>query len=82
VTQHAIIRRPKRCRLMSPAVISIAIAAFLSGVVAAVFAMLVATIHAGDRPGRLTAEPPPGQPESLIRTILGVGVHTDGDPEE
>jgi hypothetical protein len=67
---------------MSAAVISIVIAAFLSGVVTAVFAMLVATIHAGDRPGRLTAAPPHGQPESLIRTILGVGVRADGDPEE
>jgi hypothetical protein len=67
---------------MSAAVISIAIAAFLAGVVIAVFAMLVATIHAGDRPGHLTAAPAPGQPESLIRTILGVGVRADGDPED
>lgn len=67
---------------MSPAVISIAIAAFLSGVVTAVFAMLVATIHAGDRPGRLTAVPPHDRLESLARTMLGVGVRTDGDPED
>ena len=67
---------------MSPAVISIAIAAFLSGVVTAVFAMLVAVIHAGDRPGRLVAAPPYGQLESFARTILGVGVRTDRDPED
>ena len=67
---------------MSSAVISIAIAAFWSGVVTAVFAMLVAAIHAGDRPGHLTAAPPHGQPESIIRTILGLGVRTDGNPED
>ena len=67
---------------MSPAVISIAIAAFLSGVVTAVFTMLVATIHAGDRHGRLTAAPPYGRPESFVRTILGVGVRTDSYPED
>jgi len=67
---------------MSPAVISIAIAAFLSGVVTAVFTMLVAVIHAGDRPGRLVTAPPYGRLESLARTILGVGVRTDSDPED
>ena len=67
---------------MSSAVLSIAIAAFLSGVVSAVFAMLVAAIHAGDRPGHLTAAPPYGQPESLIRTILGLGIRTDGNRED
>jgi hypothetical protein len=67
---------------MSPAVISIAIAAFLSGVVTAVFTMLAAMIHAGDRPGHLAAAPPYGQLESLARTILGVGVRIDGDPED
>ena len=67
---------------MSPAVISIAIAAFLSGVVTAVFAMLVAVIHAGDRPGHLVAAPPYGQLESFARTILGVGVRTDSHPED
>ncbi len=66
---------------MSPAVVSIAIAAFLSGVVTAVFAMLVAVIHAGDRPGHLVAAPY-GQLESLARTILGVGVRTDSRPED
>ena len=67
---------------MSPAVISIAIAAFLSGAVTAIFALLVAGIHAGDRPGHLAAAPPRGQLESLTRTILGVGVRTDGNPED
>ena len=67
---------------MSPAVISIAIAAFLSGVVTAVFAMLVAVIHAGDRPGHLVAAPPYGQLESFARTISGVGVRTDSHPED
>ncbi len=67
---------------MSPAVVSIAIAAFLSGVVTAVFAMLVAVIHAGDRPGHLVTAPPYGQLESFVRTILGVGVRTSGDLED
>jgi hypothetical protein len=66
---------------MSSAVISIAIAAFLSGAVTAVFAMLVVGIHAGDRPRRLTAQPPCGQLESLTRTILGVGVRAADDRE-
>ncbi len=66
---------------MSPAVIPVAIAAFLSGAVIAVFAMLVAGIHAGDRPGHLTAAPPRGQLESLTRTIVGVGVRTGDTPE-
>ncbi len=67
---------------MSSAVIPIAIAAFLSGVVTAVFAMLVAGIHAGDRPRHLTAEPPRGQLESLTRTIVGVGVRVGHAPED
>ncbi len=67
---------------MSSAVIPIAIAAFLSGAVAAVFAMLVAGIHAGDRPHHLTAEPPRGQLESLTRTIVGVGVRACHAPED
>jgi hypothetical protein len=66
---------------MSSAVISIAIAAFLSGAVTAVFVMLVAGVHAGDRPRRLTAQPPRGQLESLTRTILGVGVRAADDRE-
>ena len=60
---------------MSAAVISIAIAAFLSGAVTAVFAVLVAGIHAGDRRRHLTAASH-GQLENLTRTILGVGVRT------
>ncbi len=67
---------------MSSAVIPIAIAAFLSGVVTTVFTMLVVGIHAGDRPRRLTAEPPRGQLESLTRTIVGVGVRAGNAPED
>lgn len=67
---------------MSPAVISVAIAAFLSGAVTAVFAMLVAGIHAGDRSGHLIAAAPRGQLESLTRTIVGVGVRTGNAPED
>ena len=67
---------------MSSAVIPIAIAAFLSGAVTAVFAMLVAGVHAGDRPRHLTAAPPRGQLESLTRTVLGVGVRSGDDPED
>ena len=58
------------------------IAAFLSGAVTAVFAMLVAGIHAGDRPRHLTAAPPRGQLEALTRTVLGVGVRTSDNPED
>jgi hypothetical protein len=61
---------------MIPAIALLAIAAFLSGGVAAVFVMLVAGIHVGDRPGRLTAAPD-GQIEALTRNLLGVGVRTD-----
>lgn len=67
---------------MSSAVIPIAIAAFLSGAVTAVFAMLVAGAHAGDRPRHLTAAPPRGQLESLTRTVLGVGVRSGDDPQD
>jgi hypothetical protein len=66
---------------MLPAVIPVAIAAFLSGAVTAVSALLVAGIHAGDRPWHLTAAPPRGQLESLTRTIVGVGVRTGNKPE-
>ena len=58
------------------------IATFLSGAVTAVFVMLVAGVHAGDRPGRLTAAPPRGQLEALTRTVLGVGVRTGDRPED
>jgi hypothetical protein len=67
---------------MHPAVVTLVIAAFLSGVVTAVFAMLVAGIHAGDRPRHLTAAPPRGQLKALTRTVLGVGVRAGDDPED
>ena len=51
------------------------VAAFLSAAVTAVFAVLVAGIHAGDRPRHLTAASH-GHLEALTRTILGVGVRT------
>ena len=58
---------------MSPAIVTLAIAAFLSGAVTAVFAMLVAGIHAGDRPRHLTTVPE-SQLEALTRITLGVGI--------
>jgi hypothetical protein len=58
------------------------IAAFLSGAVTAIFAMLVAGVHAGDRPRRLTGAPPRGRLEALTRTVLRVGVRTSDDPED
>jgi len=67
---------------MASAVVLFVIAAFLSGAVTAVFTMLVAGIHAGDRPRRLTAAPPRGQLEALTRTVLGVGVRTSDNPED
>ena len=68
------IRRRKRRRLMPPAIVTLAIAAFLSGAVIAAFIMLVAGIHAGDH--RHLATAPDGQLEALTRTMLGVGVRT------
>ena len=67
---------------MAAAVASFVIAAFLSGAVTAVFAMLVIGVHAGDRPRRLTARPQRGLLEALTRTVLGVGVRTGDDPED
>ena len=67
---------------MPPVIVTFAIAAFLSGAVTAVFAMLVAGVHAGDRPRHLTAAPPHGQLEALTRTVLGVGVRTGHDRED
>ena len=67
---------------MPPAIVTFAIAAFLSGAVTAVFAMLVVGVHAGDRPRCLTAAPPHGQLEALTRTVLGVGVRTGDRPED
>ena len=63
---------------MASAVVPLVIAAFLSGAVTAVFAML----DAGDRPRRLTAAPPRGRLEALTRTVLGVGVRTGDDPDD
>jgi len=69
---------------MSSATVTLAIAAFLSGAVTAVFVMLVAGIRAGDR-RRLTA-PPHSRLSALTRTTLGVGVRTsqctDGNERE
>jgi ABC-type enterobactin transport system permease subunit len=59
---------------MHPATVTLAISAFLSGAVTAVFVMLVASIHSGDH-HRLTAAPD-GQIEALTRTMLGVGIRT------
>ena len=66
---------------MASTVVLFVIAAFLSGAVTTVFTMLVAGIHAGDRPRHLTA-PPRGQLEALTRTVLGVGVRTSDNPED
>jgi hypothetical protein len=60
---------------MSPAIVTFAIAAFLSGVVIAVFVTLVASIHASDRRLRLTATPD-SHLDALTRHLLGVGVRT------
>ena len=61
---------------MHPAVVTLVIAAFLSGAVTIAFVMLVAGIHAGDRPRHLTAEPD-GHLDAFTRHMLGVGVRTD-----
>ena len=57
------------------------VAAFLSAAVTAVFAMLVAGIHAGDRPRHLTGTAH-GRLEALTRTILRVGVRTSHDDSQ
>jgi hypothetical protein len=67
---------------MASAVVLFVVAAFLSGAVTAVFAMLVAGVHAGDRPGRLTAQAPRGHLEARTRTVLGVGMCASGKPED
>ena len=67
---------------MASAVVLFVVAAFLSGAVTAVFAMLVAGVRAGDRPGHLTAQAPRGHMEALTRTILGVGVRTSDKQED
>jgi hypothetical protein len=60
---------------MSPAIVTFAIAAFLSAAVIAVFVILVASIHASDRRLRLTAAPD-SHLDALARHLLGVGVRT------
>ena len=67
---------------MAPAVVPFIVAAFLSGAVTVVFALLVVGIHAGDRPRHLTAAPRRGRLESLTRTFLGVGLRTGDRPED
>ncbi len=51
------------------------LAAFLSGAVAGVFAMLVIGIRRGDRARRL-ADNPGTHLDALTRSVLGVGVRT------
>jgi hypothetical protein len=58
---------------MTSATVTLVIAVSLSGAVIAVFLMLVAGIHAGDLPRRLT-DSPHSRLEALTRTVLGVGV--------
>jgi hypothetical protein len=60
---------------MHPATVTLAISAFLSGAVTALFVMLVASIHSDDRHHHLTAAPD-RRIEALTRTMLGVGVRT------
>jgi hypothetical protein len=59
---------------MYPAIVTLAISAFLSGAVTAVFVMLVASIHSGDH-RHLTAAPA-GHLDAVTRTMLGVGIRT------
>jgi len=62
---------------MNSATVTLAITAFLSGAVTAVFVMLIAGIRAGSR--RLTA-PPRSRLDALTRTMLGVGVRISQQP--
>jgi ABC-type enterobactin transport system permease subunit len=62
---------------MSPAIVSLAIAAFLSGTATAVFVMLIAGIHSTDRYRPLT-EAPGGHIDAFTRNLLGVGVRAGG----
>ena len=64
---------------MISAAVTLVIAAFLSGAVIAVFAMLVVAIRAGDRAHLLT-EPPHSRLQALTRTMLGVGIRTSHFP--
>jgi hypothetical protein len=54
---------------------ALAIAAFLSGAVIAVFVILVASIRATDRRHHLSAVPG-SRLEALTRQMLGVGIRT------
>jgi hypothetical protein len=67
---------------MASTVVVFVIAAFLSGAVIIVFALLVVGVHAGDRPRHLTVAPPEGQLEALTRTVLGVSVRTGDRPKD
>jgi hypothetical protein len=69
------IRRRKRRSLMTCDNVTLVIAAFLSGAVIAVLAMLAAAIRAGDRTGRLT-DVPHSQLQALTRSMVGLGVRT------
>ena len=60
-------------------VTTLAIAAFLSGAVIAVFVILVASIRATDRRHHLTAAPG-SLLDALTRHMLGVGIRT-GPPD-
>jgi hypothetical protein len=68
---------------MSPAILTFAIAAFLSAAVITVFVILVASIHASDRRQHLTAAPD-SHLDALARHLLGVGVRTGppGSPSD
>jgi hypothetical protein len=70
---------------MTCTTVTLVIAAFLSGAVIAVFAMLAAAIRAGDRTG--LAAGPYGQLQALTRSMVGLGVRTgppvsDGNGEK
>lgn len=54
----------------------LALAAFLSGAAASIFALLVIGIHAGDH-ARNLADEPGMRLDALTRSALGVGVRAD-----
>ena len=60
---------------MAPAILIIAIAAFLSGVVIGILAIAVAGIRSDDRAKTLTRAPRT-RAEAATRRLLGVGVRT------
>jgi hypothetical protein len=59
---------------MHPATVTLAISAFLSGAVTAVFVMLVAGIRSGDH--RHITAAPDRHLDAFTRTTLGVGIRT------